>query len=111
MMKGKMQEKMMKKVKAKVRAKVMTKGVWFQTQTTMEKNVLTSQARNVPSKKVDGAASEEECSKACAEDSECVAYSAQFGKWCIGCKEELSEDHKGATAFKKSPGDGTDEGD
>merc|ERR1712094_161506 len=52
-------------------------------------------------KKTGGGATEEECSKACADDSECVAFSGIWGKWCIGCKEELSDKHDGAKAFKK----------
>merc|ERR1711939_491929 len=58
-----------------------------------------------------GKASEEACSKACADDAECVAFSAIFGKWCIGCKEALSDNHKGAEAFKKSDDEEGDEGD
>merc|ERR1711904_394207 len=44
------------KARARVRTKVkmrvkMSQRVWFQTQTTMEKNALSSQVSNVPSKK------------------------------------------------------------
>merc|ERR1712146_483753 len=46
-----------------------------------------------------GKANEETCTKACAENPACVAYSAQFGKWCIGCKEALLDKHEGAKAF------------
>merc|ERR1711904_664648 len=62
-------------------------------------------------KMVGGKANEEACSKACADDAECVAFSGIFGKWCIGCKEALSDDHKGAEAFKKSDDEEGDEGD
>merc|ERR1719181_255867 len=59
-----------------------------------------------------GKANLETCTKACADNSACVAFSAQFGKWCIGCKEALSDKHAGAKAFKKSgqggDGDGGD---
>merc|ERR1719375_639788 len=56
-----------------------------------------------------GKANLETCTKACADNKECVAFSAQFGKWCIGCKEELSEKHEGAKAFKKSDEGGDDD--
>merc|ERR1711904_355879 len=56
-----------------------------------------------------GKATLEICAKKCTDDPACVAFSAQVGKWCIGCKKELSEDHKGATAFKKSDQGGDDD--
>merc|ERR1719491_2181998 len=31
----------------------------------------------------------------------CVAYSAQFGKWCIGCDVPLASNHPGAVGFLK----------
>merc|ERR1711904_767442 len=49
-----------------------------------------------------GKASLETCAQKCSDDPACVAFSAQIGKWSIGCKEALSENHKGAKAFKKS---------
>merc|ERR1712185_487872 len=56
-------------------------------------------------KVVGSEATEEACSKKCADDPKCIAFSGIFGQWCIGCAEELTDDHKGAKAFKKSPAD------
>merc|ERR1719265_452652 len=67
----------------------------------MGRNANTNLEIFVPFKFTGGKANEEACGKACAGNPECVAYSAQFGKWCIGCKEALSDDHSGAKAFKK----------
>jgi hypothetical protein len=65
-----------------------------------------------PGKKNDGAlrtfkmkgkqATLEACSKSCADDPKCVAFSAIFGQWCIGCEGELMGGHKGAKAFEKT---------
>eukprot|EP00441_Pelagodinium_beii_P009067 CAMPEP_0197705030 /NCGR_PEP_ID=MMETSP1338-20131121/126236_1 /TAXON_ID=43686 ORGANISM="Pelagodinium beii, Strain RCC1491" /NCGR_SAMPLE_ID=MMETSP1338 /ASSEMBLY_ACC=CAM_ASM_000754 /LENGTH=644 /DNA_ID=CAMNT_0043288935 /DNA_START=98 /DNA_END=2032 /DNA_ORIENTATION=+ len=46
-------------------------------------------------------ATEEKCSAKCSESDSCVAYSAEFGRWCIGCDEALGEFTRGATAYKK----------
>ena len=46
-------------------------------------------------------ATETECISKCAGDSDCVAFSGIWNSWCIGCKSELDEAHKGALAFIK----------
>merc|ERR1719160_1955817 len=64
---------------------------------------------NLRTFKLKGAgATEDACTKKCAEDPECFFLSAIWGQWCIGCKEELTHGHKGAKAFKKVFGDDSD---
>ena len=41
----------------------------------------------------DAAATEDACIDACESDDQCVAFSAIFGSWCIGCKLHLDTFH------------------
>ena len=46
----------------------------------------------------------EKCKDACLKDERCIALSGKFsgnGKWCIGCRIELSDCAHEAIAFKK----------
>ena len=44
---------------------------------------------------------EKKCKDACEENSKCVTFSGIWNNWCIGCDFELTQDHKGAIAYKK----------
>ena len=51
-------------------------------------------------------ATENECRKKCMDNDQCVAYSARWNEWCIGCKVELDEptinsEDENAIAYKK----------
>ena len=51
-------------------------------------------------------ATEAKCKEECMKNDLCVAFSAKWSKWCIGCKVELSQQtvspgDQGAIAFKK----------
>ena len=51
-------------------------------------------------------ATEAKCKEECMKDDLCVAFSAKWSKWCIGCKVELSQQtvspgDQGAIAYKK----------
>ena len=46
-------------------------------------------------------ATKTECTRKCAGDSACVAFSGIWNSWCIGCKSELDDAHEGALAFIK----------
>ena len=51
-------------------------------------------------------ATEAKCKEACMKNDLCVAFSAIWNNWCIGCKVKLDEQitdpaHQGAIAFKK----------
>ena len=54
----------------------------------------------------DKSATEAKCKEECMKNDLCVAFSAKWGKWCIGCKVELSQQtvspyDQGAIAYKK----------
>mmetsp|Transcript_50304 Transcript_50304/g.90305 ORF Transcript_50304/g.90305 Transcript_50304/m.90305 type:complete len:1674 (-) Transcript_50304:291-5312(-) len=49
----------------------------------------------------DEEATEARCKQACREDPDCIALSAIFGEWCIGCMQSLWIEHQDALAFKK----------
>jgi len=51
-----------------------------------------------------GYAKESSCTSMCSTTPGCVAYSAQFGHWCIGCDRPLDTDDARATAFKAPNG-------
>ena len=51
-------------------------------------------------------ATEARCKQECMKNDQCVAFSAKWNEWCIGCKVELDEptvnsEDKNAIAFKK----------
>merc|ERR1719265_39368 len=50
----------------------------------------------------------EKCTKACADDPDCMSVSMRNtdgqSKFCMGCKQALTDDESGTTAFKKSKG-------
>ena len=51
-------------------------------------------------------ATEAKCKEECMKNDLCVAFSAKWSKWCIGCKVELSQQtvspgDQGAIAYKK----------
>ena len=46
-------------------------------------------------------AKETECLEECLKEPTCIAMSAVWGMWCIGCKEILRSSHDGAEAFRK----------
>ena len=51
-------------------------------------------------------ATENECRNKCMGNDQCVAYSARWNEWCIGCKVELDEptmnsQDENAIAYKK----------
>ena len=50
-------------------------------------------------------ATEYQCKEECMKNDECIAFSALWNKWCIGCRVELEEqvqpNDDGAIAFKK----------
>ena len=50
-----------------------------------------------------GSATLAACNTACVSDPSCVAFSAIFGSWCIGCSVPLAIAHGGATAYLKQP--------
>ena len=43
----------------------------------------------------------EQCERHCLDDSNCVAYSAVFGIWCIGCDRPLDINHGGFLGYLK----------
>ena len=49
-----------------------------------------------------GDAQEQNCRRACNDDENCVAFSGIWNIWCIGCSVQLTENHNGAIAFKKT---------
>ena len=49
-----------------------------------------------------GEATEWRCTEECMKNEKCVAYSAIWNNWCIGCDTALTETHAGAISFKKS---------
>ena len=54
----------------------------------------------------DELATEAKCKEACMKNDLCVAFSARWNEWCIGCKVKLGEQttdpgDQGAIAFKK----------
>ena len=46
-------------------------------------------------------AQEKKCKEECEKDEKCVAFSAIWNDWCIGCDVELSFEHDKALGFKK----------
>ena len=42
------------------------------------------------------------CEKTCFENEDCVAYSVLFDNWCIGCRTDLTDNHSGTYAYKKT---------
>jgi hypothetical protein len=50
-----------------------------------------------------GSATLAACNTACVSDPSCVAFSAIFGSWCIGCSVPLASAHDGSTAYLKQP--------
>ena len=46
-------------------------------------------------------ATESNCKAECAKNNTCVAFSAIWNEWCIGCNIELSAEHDNALGFKK----------
>ena len=51
-------------------------------------------------------ATEAKCKEECMKNDLCVAFSAKWNKWCIGCKAQLvqqiiSPSDQGAIAYKK----------
>eukprot|EP00931_Biecheleriopsis_adriatica_P014851 TRINITY_DN11696_c0_g1_i1.p1 TRINITY_DN11696_c0_g1~~TRINITY_DN11696_c0_g1_i1.p1 ORF type:complete len:928 (-),score=140.79 TRINITY_DN11696_c0_g1_i1:394-2985(-) len=48
-----------------------------------------------------GSATRENCDAECLKLPNCVAYSGQFGSWCVGCKQALTTAAAGTTAYKK----------
>ena len=46
-------------------------------------------------------ATESNCKAECAKNQKCVAFSAIWNEWCIGCNIELSAEHDNALGFKK----------
>ena len=46
-------------------------------------------------------ATESNCKAECAKNQICVAFSAIWNEWCIGCDTELSTEHDNALGFKK----------
>jgi hypothetical protein len=48
----------------------------------------------------------EECESACTADPECMFFTVQsdVGGWCIGCKIEPAESHKGAITYRRQIG-------
>jgi hypothetical protein len=49
-----------------------------------------------------GDALEHKCRKACTINERCIAFSGIWNSWCIGCDVELTDNHNGAIAFKKT---------
>ena len=52
-------------------------------------------------------ATQEKCERACLDDLNCVAYSATFGEWCIGCNRSLGFEHYGAISYVKNNSTGS----
>ena len=52
-----------------------------------------------------GQATESKCKDKCSNDSKCVAFSAIFNSWCIGCslalEDSFNQNHGGAIAYRK----------
>ena len=53
----------------------------------------------------DDEATYSKCLDKCATDDSCVAFSAIFEEWCIGCglalDNSFNDDHEGANAYRK----------
>ena len=47
-------------------------------------------------------ASESKCKEECEMNEECVAFSAEWNNWCVGCETTLTESSIGAITFRKS---------
>ena len=50
----------------------------------------------------DGDAIESKCKEECETNEECVAFSAEWNNWCVGCETTLTESSIGAITFRKS---------
>merc|ERR1719454_2535849 len=47
---------------------------------------------------------EENCKSHCIAETSCIAFSAKWGQWCIGCSQEMTLTNRatpGAVAFHK----------
>ena len=49
-----------------------------------------------------GDAIESKCKEECERNEKCVAFSAEWNSWCVGCDMPLTESSNDAIAFKKS---------
>ena len=45
---------------------------------------------------------EQNCREACTTNENCVAFSGIWNRWCIGCSTDLTDNHSGAIAIKKT---------